>query len=296
MELQARNSIKALKEMDTSVSKVWRSNTLEEIPSEWIVPGDVLILEASDMVLADARLVEVNQFEIDESALTGESLSVEKNIEIIDKDVSLGDKINSIFKGTSVVKGNAKEIVIGTGLHTELGKITQLVETAKQDDTPLEKKLQGLTKILNLVTAGFASIFIGIGLLQGKDFHIIVETALALAVAAIPEGLPIVSIIALTYGMLHLSKKKVLIKRLASVETLGGINTIFTDKTGTLTENKIDVNSFVFFDEDIEIDKIGEDISAAITKNKAAFEKLIIISTLCNNAVSKEEKGKKKII
>lgn len=294
MELQARNSMKALKEMDISVSKVWRDNALKEIPSERIVPGDVLLLEAGDMVFADARLMEVNQFEIDESALTGESLPVEKNIEVIEKDVSLADKINIIFKGTSVVKGNAKAIVTGTGSNTELGKITQLVETAKQDATPLEKKLQGLTKILMLVTAVFASIFIITGLLQGKQFYIIVETALALAVAAIPEGLPVVSIIALTYGMLRLARKKVLIKRLASVETLGGTNTIFTDKTGTLTENKIDVNSLVFFDEAITIDKSGEDSSAAITKNKVAFEKLVLISTLCNNAVSKEEENKKK--
>jgi Ca2+-transporting ATPase len=293
MELQARNSMKALKEMDISVSKVWRDNALKEIPSERIVPGDVLVLEAGDMVLADARLMEVNQFEIDESALTGESLPVEKNIEIIENDVSLADKINLIFKGTSVVKGNAKAIVTGTGLHTELGKITRLVETAKQDDTPLEKKLQGLTKILMLITAAFASIFIVTGLLQGKQFYLIVETALALAVAAIPEGLPVVSIIALTYGMLRLAKKNVLIKRLASVETLGGINTIFTDKTGTLTENKIDVNRLVFFDEDITIDKSGEDSSIAIKKNKASFEKLLLISTLCNNAVTKEEKNKR---
>jgi len=294
MELQARNSMKALKEMDISVSKVWRENALKEISSEKIVPGDVLLLEAGDMVLADARLMEVNQFEIDESSLTGESLPVEKNIEIIEKNVSLADKINSIFKGTSVVKGNAKAIVTGTGLNTELGKITQLVETAKQDDTPLEKKLRGLTKILMLVTAAFASIFIITGLLQGKQFYLIVETALALAVAAIPEGLPVVSIIALTYGMLRLARKNVLIKRLASVETLGGINIIFTDKTGTLTENKIDVNSLVFFDEDITIDKSGKDNSAAIKKNIAAFEKLILIATLCNNAVSKEEENKKK--
>lgn len=168
MELQARNSMKALKEMDTSVSKVCRDNGLKEIPSERIVPGDVLVLEAGDMVLADARLMEVNQFEIDESALTGESLSVQKNIEIIEKDVSLADRNNLIFKGTFVVKGNAKAIVTGTGVNTELGKITQLVETAKQDDTPLEKKMQGLTKILMLVTAAFASIFITTGLLQGK--------------------------------------------------------------------------------------------------------------------------------
>jgi len=296
MELQARNSMKALKEMDISVSKVWRDNALKEIPSERIVPGDVLELEAGDMAMADARLMEVNQFEIDESALTGESLPVEKNIEILEGDVSLADKINSIFKGTSVVKGNARAIVTGTALQTELGKITQLVEAAKQHDTPLEKKLQGLTKILMLITAVFASIFIITGLLQGKQFYLIVETALALAVAAIPEGLPVVSIIALTYGMLRLAKKQVLIKRLASVETLGGINTIFTDKTGTLTENKIDVNRLVFFDEEITINKSSKDIGTAITKNNAGFEKLLIISTLCNNAVSAPEENNKKYL
>ncbi|MFP5079715.1 cation-translocating P-type ATPase [Pedobacter sp. JCM 36344] len=294
MELQARNSLKALKELDVSVSKVWRDNALKEIPSEKILPGDVLVLEAGDMVLADARLIEVNQFEVDESALTGESLAVEKNIKILKKDVSLADKINLIFKGTSVVKGNAKAIVIGTGLQTELGKITALVETSKQNDTPLEKKLQGLTKILMWITAAFASIFIITGLFQGKPFYLIVETALALAVAAIPEGLPVVSIIALTYGMLRLARKKVLIKRLTSVETLGGINTIFTDKTGTLTENKIDVNSLIFFDEDVAIDKNNEDSSAKITKNKSAFEKLLIIAALCNNAVTKKIKNKQK--
>ena len=294
MELQARNSIKALKKMDVSVSKVWRDSAVKEIPSERIVPGDIVVLEAGDMVPADAKLIVVNQFESDESALTGESLPVEKNIEIIESDVSLADKINLIFKGTSVVKGNARAIVTGTGLNTELGKITQLVETEKQDNTPLEKKLQGLTKILMAVTAAFAAIFIITGLLQGKQVYLIVETALALAVAAIPEGLPVVSIIALTYGMLRLARKHVLIKRLASVETLGGINIIFTDKTGTLTENKIDVNRIVFFDEDIPINKSGEASSSAITKNKAAFDKLLLIATLCNNAVSKVEENKKK--
>ncbi len=289
MELQARNSMKALKEMDISVSKVWRDNSLKEIKSERIVPGDVLELEAGDIITADARLIEVNQFEIDESALTGESLPVEKNIEIINEDVSLADKINLIFKGTSVVKGNAMAIVTGTGLQTEFGKITQMVETAKQDDTPLEKKLQGLTKILMVVTAAFASIFLITGLIQGKHIYLIIETALALAVAAIPEGLPVVSIIALTYGMLSLTKKNVLIKRLASVETLGGINVIFTDKTGTLTENKIDVNKLVFFDEDITIDKSSSESITAIKKNNHAFQKLLLISTLCNNAVSKHD-------
>ncbi len=294
MELQARNSMKALKKMDISVSKVCRDNALKEIPSERIVPGDVLILEAGDIVMADARLIEVNQFQIDESTLTGESLPVEKNTEILKEDVATADRLNLIFKGTSVVNGNAKAIVTGTGIQTELGKITQLVETAKQDDTPLEKKLRGLTKTLMLITAAFASIFIVTGIFQGKQFYNIIETALALAVAAIPEGLPVVSIIALTYGMLRLAKKKVLIKKLASVETLGSINTIFTDKTGTLTENKIDVSSLIFYDEEIAVEKTDNKINTATTKNKSAFDKLLIISTLCNNAVIEEEDIKKK--
>jgi len=289
MELQARRSMKALKSMDVSVSKVWRDNSLHEIPSEKLVPGDILVLEAGDVVQADGRLLEINQFEMDESALTGESLPVTKKITILDKDTALADQINMVFKGTSVIKGNAKALIIGTALHTELGKITSLVENAKQVDTPLEKKLQGLTAKLMWITAVFAAIFIITGLLQGKEIYLIIETALALAVAAIPEGLPVVSTIALTYGMLRMAKKHVLIKRLASVETLGGINTIFTDKTGTLTENKIEVSVLSFFDGTLTVE------NNAFTEtdfNKSNLDKLLLISTLCNNAVIEEHKNK----
>ena len=294
MELQARNSMNALREMDVSTSKVCRDNSVKEIPSEKIVPGDILLLEAGDIIMADARLIEVNQFEVDESALTGESLAVEKKIEILTAEVALADQINLIFKGTSVVKGNSKAIVIGTGSNTELGKISHLVETAQHNQTPLEKKLQRLTTILMWITAVFATIFIVTGLLQAKPFNIIIETALALAVAAIPEGLPVVSIIALTYGMLRLARKKVLIKKLASVETLGGVNVIFTDKTGTLTENKIDVNNLIFFDEDVEIEISINNGNTDAINNKVAFEKLSIIATLCNNATATNSKKKQK--
>ena len=294
MELQARNSMNALKEMDVSTSKVCRDNSVKEIPSEKIVPGDILLLEAGDIIMADARLIEVNQFEVDESALTGESLAVEKKIEILNAEVALADQINLIFKGTSVVKGNAKSIVIGTGSNTELGKISHLVETALHNQTPLEKKLQRLTTILMWITAAFATIFIVTGLLQAKPFYIIIETALALAVAAIPEGLPVVSIIALTYGMLRLAHKKVLIKKLASVETLGGVNVIFTDKTGTLTENKIDVNNLIFFDENVEIENDVNNSNIDAISNKVAFKKLSIIATLCNNATATNNKKKQK--
>ncbi len=203
---------------------------MKEILSERIVPSDILILEAGDIVQADGRLFELNQFEVDESALTGESLPVTKTLETLKKHTDLADQANIVFKGTSIVKGNAKAIITGTGFHTELGKITSLVESSETVMIPLEKKLQGLTKKLMWITAGFATIFIASGIFQGKDLYLIVETAIALAVAAIPEGLPVVSTIALTYGMIRMAKKNMLIKRLAAVETLGGINTIFTDK------------------------------------------------------------------
>jgi len=281
MELQARRSMNALKEMDVSVSKILRDHALIEIPSERIVPGDILLVEAGDIVPADGRLFELNQLEADESALTGESLPVTKKLEPLEKNAGIADQFNMIFKGTAIVKGNAKAIITGTGLHTELGKITSLVESAEQNVTPLEKKLQGLTKKLMWITSVFALIFIVTGVIQGKEIYLIVETALALAVAAIPEGLPIVATIALTYGMLRMAKKNVLIKRLAAVETLGGINTIFTDKTGTLTENKIEVSNLSIFDESIAVEKN----KISTENNKAIVDKLLLISTLCNNAV-----------
>jgi Ca2+-transporting ATPase len=281
MELQARRSMNALKQMDVSVSKVVRDHIVIEIPSERIVPGDILLLEAGDIVPADGRLFELNQLEADESALTGESLPVTKKLDPLEKNAGMANQSNMIFKGTAIVKGNAKAIITGTGPHTELGKITSLVETAEQSSTPLEKKLQGLTKKLMWITSGFALIFIVTGVIQGKEIYLIVETSLALAVAAIPEGLPIVATIALTYGMLNMSKKNVLIKRLAAVETLGGINTIFTDKTGTLTENKIEVSNLSTFDESIPVEKN----KISTDNNKVIIDKLLLISTLCNNAV-----------
>ena len=145
MELQALRSINALKQMNVSVSKVLRNNAVVETPSEKIVPGDNLLVKAGDIVPADARLFELNQLEVDESALTGESLTVTKKVDSIKKNAGIADQFNMIFKGTAIVKGNAKAIITGTGLHTELGKITSLVETAERNVTPLEKKLQALT-------------------------------------------------------------------------------------------------------------------------------------------------------
>ena len=293
MELQARRSMNALKQMDVSLSKVWRNNAVKEIQSERIVPGDVVLLEPGDVVAADGRIVELNQLEVDESALTGESMPFTKQLEVLEKEVGIAEQTNMVFKGTSIVKGNARAIITGTALHTELGKIATLVETAEQSTTPLEKKLHRLTKKLMWITGVFAAVFITTGIIQGKEIYLIVETAIALAVAAIPEGLPIVATIALTYGMLRMAKKNVLIKKLAAVETLGGINTIFTDKTGTLTENKIEVSGLSLFDETISVER--NEIKTGSQNNKSAVDKLLLISTLCNNAAIKEGNDGKQV-
>lgn len=281
MELQARRSMNALKQMDVNISKVIRDYKVAEVPSENLVPGDIVLLEAGDIVPADARIFEVHQLEANESALTGESLPVTKKLASLEKNTAIAEQANMLFKGTAIVNGNAKAIIIGTGIHTELGNITSLVEAAAQSSTPLEKKLQDLTKKLIWITSIFASIFVITGILQGKELYLIIETALALAVAAIPEGLPIVATIALTYGMLRMAKKNVLIKRLAAVETLGGITTIFTDKTGTLTENKIKVSDLYVFEESIAVEKN----KICSDHNQVIVDQLLLISTLCNNAV-----------
>ncbi len=292
MELQARRSMNALKEMDVSVSKVWRNNSLMEIPSERLVPGDIMVLEAGDIIPADGRIFELNQLEADESALTGESMPVGKKTDVLEKNIGLAERINMIFKGTAIVKGNVKAIATGTGLQTELGKISEMVDKAENTVTPLEKKLQGLTKKLMWITAIFAGIFVITGIIQNKEIYLIVETAIALSVAAIPEGLPIVATIALTYGMLRMAQRNVLIKKLTSVETLGGINTIFTDKTGTLTENKIEVKSITLFNEIIAVEQ--NKLNPAPSNNKPIIDKLWLISALCNNAVIKDENQDKK--
>ena len=295
MELQARRSIRALKQMDVNLARVWRDNRVVEIASEKIVPGDMLVLEAGDIVPADGRLIEINQFQTDESALTGESMPVAKTLHTLEKGVILAEQENMVFKGTSVLKGNARAIVTATGRFTELGKIASLVETAEQDETPLEIKLQGLTKKLMWITGALTAIFFIQGVLRGANLYLILETAIALAVASIPEGLPIVATIALTYGMLRMARKNVLIKKLASVETLGSINIIFTDKTGTLTENKIEAGKLVFFDETVTLGKDGSESSEICSaKNKFALDKLFLVSILCNNAVIKAKSENKK--
>ncbi len=299
MELQARNSMNALKEMDVTLSKVIRDKKIQEIPSEKIVPGDIILLEAGDIIPGDARLIESNELQCDESSLTGESLPTEKKTEKLSKETAIGDRFNMVFKGTSVTNGNGKAVVIGTGKHTQLGIITTLVESSEEKETPLDKQIHILSKKLIWITLALTSVFAITGFIQGKSWLLILETSIALAVAAFPEGLPIVATVALSYGMLLMAKRNAIVKKLSAVETLGSTNVILTDKTGTLTENKIYVDTISFQEETVKV-SIKDNIlifeNGDIYKSKEAFHKLRLVGALCNNAYTRDENGETELM
>ena len=292
MEFQARSSMNALRKMDITLSKVIRNGKMMEIPSEMLTVGDVVVFEAGDLIPGDGRLLELNQLQCDESSLTGESLPSEKNIRKLSKDTVLGDRHNMVFKGTSVMNGNGKAIITGIAENTQLGAITSLVESSAETATPLDRKLNALTKKLIWLTLAMTLIFAVTGIIQGKEWVLIFKTSIALAVAAIPEGLPIVATIALAYGMLLMAKRNAIVKKLSSVETLGSTNVILTDKTGTLTENKIYVDTFSFPEEYLKVSIENNSLkfeNEEIKKSKENFEKVRLIGALCNNASVKTE-------
>ena len=245
MEWQANRSMNALKKLASVPAKVIRDGKLQQILSQQVVPGDLLFVEAGDMIQADARIIEPIQLEVDESALTGESLPIAKENRRLSQEMPLADRVNMLFKGTYVTRGNAKALVTATGMHTELGKIASLVRQAEQAATPLEKKLQVFSKKLIRITLMLVGVIFLAGMWQQANVVKVIETSIALAVAAIPEGLPIVATLALAQGMLRMARHQVIVKKLAAVETLGGTTVICTDKTGTLTENKIEVNTLM---------------------------------------------------
>ncbi|MBS1528767.1 MAG: HAD-IC family P-type ATPase, partial [Bacteroidetes bacterium] len=285
MERQARSSMNELKKMEIITAKVLRDDYLIMIDAAEIVPGDVLYLEAGDIVPADGRLVEVQQLQCDESSLTGESQPVLKKTQALQKDIILAEQSNMVFKGTAVVNGNGKAIVTGIAKHTELGQIAALVEQASEDtDTPLNRKLNRLTRRLIFGTLLITAVFIVTEIVQGKSIFLILETAVALSVASIPEGLPIVATIALSTGMLIMARRNAIVKRLSAVETLGSTGVILTDKTGTLTENKITVNTVTFPEESYTF--LGDSDIPAFEKSAMNLEKLVLTSVLCNNAHS----------
>jgi len=281
MEYQAQSSLRALKKMDSLYTGVVRSGEMRDIKAEELVPGDIIQLEAGDLVPADARIITEAELKVDESALTGESLTVDKQSGLLDENTSLADRTNMLYKGTALASGKVKAIVVSTGMDTEIGNISRMVTGASGEEIPLNKKLSRLTKNLIWLIAGLAISFFFFGWLSGKDIYLMLQTAIAWAIAAIPEGLPIVASISLAKGMLLLAKQNVLVRKLASIETLGETTLILTDKTGTLTKNHLGLNNMHLVNREIDVGETRD------INDDEAFTHFKKISILCNDASSK---------
>lgn len=241
-EGKAEKSLDALKKMSSPNAKVIRNGKLEEIPASQLVPGDLVSLDAGDIIPADLRLVESSNLKVEEASLTGESLPVEKNANIsFDKNVSLGDRVNMAYMSTIVTYGRGKGVVVGTGHDTEIGNIATMIQSFDDEQTPLQKQLNQLGKVLGIATILICLLVFGIGLLQKRPILDMFMISISLAVAAIPEGLPAIVTIVLAIGMNKMVKKNAIVKRLLAVETLGSTTYICSDKTGTLTQNEMTV-------------------------------------------------------
>ncbi|MBS1977683.1 MAG: cation-translocating P-type ATPase [Bacteroidetes bacterium] len=289
MEYQAQQSMEALKLLTVIPAKVLREGQVEEVPSHEVVPGDILYVEAGDMVQADARLFTLSQLEVNESALTGESMPISKKLDVLPVDCPMADRRNMLFKGTFITRGNGYAIVTNTGMQTEFGQIAEMVQSSEEEDTPLEKKINVFSRKLIWITSVLVVIIFLAGLLQGHPFVSMFKTSIALAVAAVPEALPIVATLALAQGMLRMARHNVIVKRLAAVETLGGTTVICTDKTGTLTENRIEVSmlSMDAGDLTIEPDAIHQSIHIQDGEQLLRtlnYEMIQLVSCLCNTA------------
>ena len=299
-ELKAVRSIEALRKLGSVTTKVLRDGEIETIKAQNLVPGDIGVFEGGDVVTADFRLIEASKLQADESTLTGESLPVDKQTDVLSEDVHLAERNNMLYKGTSVTRGSAKGAVVATGMQTELGKVSTLVEETKEEFTPLEKRLNKLGYKLVWLTLIITVFVAVIGILAGKDIFLMIKTSIILAIAAIPEGLPIVATIALARGVYRMARRNALIERLSSVETLGTTDVICADKTGTLTQNQMNVArlaasvGIVDWDEnDLQSEKEKvKNKGSSKSKTGEMIREILKIGVLCNNAeLTKNMKG-----
>ena len=245
-ENRAEQALAALKKLAAPDAQVLRDGHRTSVPASQLVPGDVVFLEAGNFIPADLRLLEAVNLRIEEAALTGESVAVQKNAALqLEKDIPLGDRKNTAFMGTVVNYGRGKGVVVSTGMHTQLGLIAGMLQMVEEEETPLQKRLDSLGKLLGWAALAICGLVFLVGLLRSNfEIEAIVEMfmiAVSLAIAAVPEGLPAVVTISLALGMREMVRRHALIRRLSSVETLGSATVICSDKTGTLTQNEMTV-------------------------------------------------------
>ena len=274
-EAKAEKSLEALQKLTDHAAKVIRNENITVISAKELVPGDIVVLDTGDYIPADLRVIEAVNLKAQESSLTGESVPVEKNIEKIENnEVGIGDRVNMLFSSSLVTYGRGKGIVVETGMTTEVGKIAGMINDVEKQETPLLNKLG---KTLGIVALAICVFIFIVGLIQGKEPIGMFMTAVSLAVAAIPEGLAAVSTIVLAIGVQKMVKKNAIVKRLPAVETLGSATVICSDKTGTLTQNKMTVKKIFWNDAIRDLDNIGEN------EINEELKKLVYANMLCND-------------
>ncbi len=283
-ESKAEKSLEALQKLSDHASKVIRNGNLQVIPARELVPGDIVVLDTGDYIPADLRIIEESNLKAQESSLTGESVPVEKTSEIIEEiETGIGDRKNMLFSSSLITYGRGKGIVVETGMTTEVGKIAGMINATEKQETPLQRKLNELGKTLGIAAIVICVVIFVIGLLQGKEALSMFMTAVSLAVAAIPEGLAAVSTIVLAIGVQKMVKRNAIVKRLPAVETLGSSTVICSDKTGTLTQNKMTVEKIFWNDAIRDAENIAED------EIDEELKKLVYANMLCNDTkISKD--------
>ena len=282
-ESKAEKSLEALQKLTDHASKVIRNGEVTVVPAKELVPGDIVVLDTGDYIPADLRIIEAVNLKSQESSLTGESVPVEKMTEKIeDEETSLGDRLNMLFSSSLVTYGRGKGIVVETGMTTEVGKIAGMINQADEQTTPLQDKLNKLGKTLGIAALVICVFIFIVGLIQGKEPIHMFMTAVSLAVAAIPEGLVAVSTIVLAIGVQKMVKRNAIVKRLPAVETLGSATVICSDKTGTLTQNKMTVEKIFINSETKDLEEYKNNITEDI-------KKLVYVNMFCNDTkISKD--------
>ncbi|MBD3239759.1 MAG: HAD-IC family P-type ATPase [Chitinivibrionales bacterium] len=305
-ELTAVRSMEALSRLGKGQARVLRDGDMRTVRADRLVVGDIVLLEAGDVVPSDCRLLDATNLQTNESALTGESTAVSKSPRQLDKDTRLPERGDMVYKGTAVTSGSGRGVVVATGMRTELGQVASMVEEQPQKETGLERQLDKLGYRLLWLTLAIAAAVGLTGIAAGRPLLLMVETAIALAVAAIPEGLPIVSTTALARGMWRMSKRNALINRLPAVETLGAVNRVCSDKTGTLTENRMKVTRMtvasdgrkqrtVAVDPEAQRDAFSEDDRSLHVDGEPVLHQALLIGQLCTSAsLGDGENGKEK--
>ncbi|MBH8585582.1 calcium-translocating P-type ATPase, SERCA-type [Thermoactinomyces sp. CICC 24226] len=301
-EMRAEKSLQALKKLSAPVAKVKRDGEWKKIEAFRLVPGDIVSVESGDRIPADVRWIHTESLYVEESALTGESVPVKKQSEaLLRQDVAIGDRKNMGYMGTMVVRGSGTGIVVSTGMATEMGRIAHLIKTAEGTDTPLKRRLEQLGKVLIVVSLILTAMVVVTGIIHGHDVYQMFLAGVSLAVAAIPEGLPAIVTIALALGVQRMIKRQAIVRKLPSVETLGCATVICSDKTGTLTQNKMMV-THIWADQVLfQVTGNGYDPGGDILLEQKkvdvqkweSLKRLMEIAALCNNAsfIQKSKKG-----